>query len=189
MQKLIILEGAQGVGKTTLANGLREMLPYTNLFRLSGIEDATPKGAVKVMKARTNELMNIKFSKDCELNFIMDRCFVSEQVYSRLGYKEYSFEAEATVLGDYLESLAKHYDVHYITLTASLGFFSSRLMRDKAQYGEVAFNVKNSNDQQEMYLKIAKEMEERLPKIKFSNINTNAHSVDNLNRILALVNA
>ena len=36
---LIIMEGAQGVGKTTLTDYIRNSLPYTNLYRLSGHSD------------------------------------------------------------------------------------------------------------------------------------------------------
>lgn len=35
-QKLIIVEGPQGTGKTTLTNYLRDNIPGSNLYRLSG---------------------------------------------------------------------------------------------------------------------------------------------------------
>ena len=36
MERLIIVEGPQGVGKTTLANYLRDNIVGSNLYRLSG---------------------------------------------------------------------------------------------------------------------------------------------------------
>ena len=44
MNKLIIIEGPQGTGKTTLANYLRENMPGSNLYRLSGQKDKTESG-------------------------------------------------------------------------------------------------------------------------------------------------
>ena len=43
-RNIIIIEGPQGVGKSTLANFLRDNLPSTNLYRLSGINDKTKTG-------------------------------------------------------------------------------------------------------------------------------------------------
>ena len=42
--KLIIVEGPQGTGKTTLTNYLREKLSGSNLYRLSGQKDKSKKG-------------------------------------------------------------------------------------------------------------------------------------------------
>ena len=45
--KLIIVEGAQGVGKGTVTNMLREKVPYSTLMRLSGIKDKTKETGLK----------------------------------------------------------------------------------------------------------------------------------------------
>lgn len=42
--KIIIVEGPQGTGKTTLSNFFRENLPGANLYRLSGQKDKTLTG-------------------------------------------------------------------------------------------------------------------------------------------------
>ena len=39
--KVIIVEGPQGAGKTTLTNRLRELITSTNLIRMSGVKDKT----------------------------------------------------------------------------------------------------------------------------------------------------
>ena len=49
-EKIIIVEGPQGAGKTTITDYLRNTLPYTNLYRLSGISDSTKAGLEKVNK-------------------------------------------------------------------------------------------------------------------------------------------
>ncbi len=45
--KIIIVEGAQGVGKTTITDYIRHFLKYTNLYRLSGTSDSTEEGKIK----------------------------------------------------------------------------------------------------------------------------------------------
>ena len=45
--KLIVVEGPQGVGKTTVTDFLRNTLPCTNLYRLSGTSDSTLTGKKK----------------------------------------------------------------------------------------------------------------------------------------------
>lgn len=44
---IIIIEGPQGVGKSTMANFLRENLESSALFRLTGIKDKTITGYQK----------------------------------------------------------------------------------------------------------------------------------------------
>ena len=45
--KLIIVEGPQGAGKTTITDFLRNSLSYTNLYRLCGTSDITLSGKNK----------------------------------------------------------------------------------------------------------------------------------------------
>ena len=42
--RLIIIEGPQGTGKSTLANYLRDTVASSNLYRLSGQKDKTATG-------------------------------------------------------------------------------------------------------------------------------------------------
>ena len=47
-KELIVVEGAQGAGKTTITDYLRYVVKHTNLYRLSGISDSTiTKGIVQ----------------------------------------------------------------------------------------------------------------------------------------------
>ena len=45
--KLIVVEGPQGAGKTTVTDFIRHGLKYTNLYRLCGTADSTPTGKQK----------------------------------------------------------------------------------------------------------------------------------------------
>lgn len=42
--RMIIVEGPQGTGKTTLAEYLRDNIPASNLYRLSGQRDKSESG-------------------------------------------------------------------------------------------------------------------------------------------------
>ena len=48
--KLIVVEGPQGAGKTTITDYLRNSIKHTNLYRLSGISDSTKSGLEKSKK-------------------------------------------------------------------------------------------------------------------------------------------
>ena len=45
--KLIVIEGPQGAGKTTVTDFIRHKIPYTNLYRLNGTADSSPTGREK----------------------------------------------------------------------------------------------------------------------------------------------
>ncbi|MDD4067235.1 MAG: hypothetical protein PHH22_04620, partial [Clostridia bacterium] len=88
---LIIIEGAQGVGKTTVTDYIRNKMPYTNLYRLSGHSDITREGYNKSKKMYNDLFEYMKNLENTDVNLLFDRTFFSEEVYTRLGYKEYSF--------------------------------------------------------------------------------------------------
>ena len=48
--KIIVVEGAQGAGKTTITDYIRNTLKHTNLYRLSGVSDSTITGLEKSTK-------------------------------------------------------------------------------------------------------------------------------------------
>ena len=48
--KLIIVEGPQGAGKTTITDYIRHKIPYTNLYRLNGSNDSSPSRKSKIRR-------------------------------------------------------------------------------------------------------------------------------------------
>ena len=111
---LIIMEGAQGVGKTTLTDYIRNSLPYTNLYRLSGHSDASEQGYFKSKKIFDALMQYVKDLENTDVNLLFDRTFFSEEVYTRLGYKSYSF---TPLYKEYLEFLnSLDYDIYFIVL-------------------------------------------------------------------------
>ena len=164
--KVVIVEGAQGVGKGTITNILREQMPYTNLLRLSGTSDKTVEGKRKVYNIRIAELDMIRNNRFCDINFILDRSYLSEAVYCKIGYKDYTFEEESLNLNNFLNDLTNYYDVYVLVLTATPEEFEKRLKRDKPEFLNLKFNTESSIRQQVAYLAELKNI-----KRKYGNIN------------------
>ena len=168
--KIIIVEGPQGVGKTTITDYIRHALPYTNLYRLSGTADISPEGKEKAKVMYEDLLEYIEKLQNKSINLLFDRTFFTEEIYCRLGFKEYSF---TDVFDKLIEKLKKmDFDIYYITLYLSNpDEFTNRLDRKgktKVKYTE--FNKNSSSNQQDEYLKLAKEIKEKYPNINVLNI-------------------
>jgi deoxyadenosine/deoxycytidine kinase len=170
--RLLIVEGAQGVGKTTITRMLREKMPYTVLMSLTGVEDISETGKIKVFREHNTILDTIKHCANCDINFILDRSFITEDVYCLLGYKEYSFDYEYIDLLLKLSMLISSYDTKLVLLLASKEEFEKRLKRNKAQYSKVNFSVEHSVEQQTMYLKSFGAIQNVYPKIKMEGLIT-----------------
>ena len=170
--KLIIVEGPQGTGKTTVTDFIRFFLPYTNLYRLSGTSDATLAGREKSKKMYFSLLDYIESLENSSINLLFDRTFFTEEIYCRLDYKDYSF---SDIYDNLLERLSKFdFDIYFIALYLSNeNEFEKRLMRDKkADIKYARFNKQNSINHQNAYLKMADEISEKYPNIhvvKFDN--------------------
>lgn len=164
--KLIIIEGAQGAGKTTITDYIRHSLKYTNLYRLCGISDSTVEGKKKTTDMYIDLLDYMKKMENKNINLLFDRTFFSEENYCRLGKKDYSF---TDVYEKLLEEFSKlDFEIFYITLyLEDESQFEKRLDRQgKAVPDYAKFATENSIKQQREYLNMAKEIKER-----YSNIN------------------
>ena len=85
--RLIIVEGPQGTGKTSLTNYLRDNIASSNLYRLSGQKDKTLTGK-KYSEIMYKALLDyLERMQIVPMTILFDRTFFSEEVYARLGYK------------------------------------------------------------------------------------------------------
>lgn len=163
--KIIVVEGAQGAGKTTITDYLRYVLKHTNLYRLSGISDATKTGLEKNKKMYYDLMDYLKKMENLDINLLFDRTFFTEECYCRLGKKEYSF---TEVYEDLLEQFSKlDFDIYYITLYLDdEQEYENRLKREgKVEPAYAKFSADNSIAQQREYLKMADEIKEKYPNI------------------------
>ena len=163
--KLIIVEGPQGAGKTTVTDYIRHKIPYTNLYRLSGTADSSPTGRAKAEKMYYDLVEYMSKMENMSINLLFDRTFFTEEIYCRLGFKEYKF---SDIYEKLLEKLASlDFEIYYITLYLSNeNEYEKRLNRaGKATNKYAKFNVQSSLNQQNAYLKMAEEIEQ-----KYNNI-------------------
>ena len=166
---IIIIEGPQGVGKSTMANFLRDNLASSNLYRLTGIKDKTKTGYDKNKRMYLNLLNYMEELEDTELNLIFDRTFFTEQVYCLLGFKEYKFDDVYERLVQKLNAL--DFNIYYVVLYLNdTSIYEKRLKRQHHQYQ--AFSIESSVNQQNTYLKLADNLKE-------TNINILKIATDN----------
>ncbi len=171
--KLIVVEGPQGAGKTTITDFIRHKLPYTNLYRLSGSSDNSPSGKPKSVEMYIDLLDYMQKLENKSINLLFDRTFFTELVYCRLGFKEFTYEEEFNTFLDRFAHL--DFDIYYITLYLSnTDEFEERLSRDgKAVNKYAKFSKESSVNQQNAYLQLAKEVKEKHGnRIKVINIDT-----------------
>lgn len=162
---IIIVEGPQGVGKTTFTDYLREHMAATNLLRLSGIKDRTETGLAKIKKQYENWLYLMENSED--INMVFDRTFFTNEVYARLGYQEYSFTETYEQLLSKLDNMKNidKYDIYLVmAYLQDESLYEARIKRDKHEYQK--FEVESSILQQREYLKMADEVEKQTKNIK-----------------------
>lgn len=163
--KLIVVEGAQGAGKTTVTDYIRHTLRYTNLYRLSGTADSTAEGKKKAEDMYIDLLEYVEKMENKSINLLFDRTFFTEENYCRLGKKDYSF---TDVYENLLDRFSKlDFDIYYITLyLEDEKQFEKRLKREGKAIPQYAkFTAENSIKQQKVYLEMSKEIEGKYPNI------------------------
>ena len=185
--KIIIVEGPQGVGKTTITDYIRYAIPYTNLYRLSGTADISKEKKEKAKVMYEDLLEYIEKLQNKSINLLFDRTFFTEEIYCRLGFKEYSFTDVYTKLIDKLASL--DFDIYYITLYLSnINEFTKRLNREgKTKVKFTEFNKNSSNNQQNEYLKLAEEIKKKYKNIHVVNIDNSRDLNDVKNELKELL--
>lgn len=177
--KLIVIEGPQGAGKTTITDFLRHSIKYTNLYRLSGTSDSTKSGLLKAKEMYEDLLEYLKKMENKNINLLFDRTFFTEENYCRLGKKDYSFTEVYNYL---LEIFIKlDFDIYYITLyLKDISLYEKRLSREGKAIPEYAkFTAENSIKQQIEYLKMSTEIKDKYPNINVYNI-ANDNEIENV---------
>ena len=185
--KLIVVEGAQGAGKTTVTDYIRHSLKYTNLYRLCGTSDSTAEGKKKAEDMYVDLLEYMEKMENKSINLLFDRTFFTEENYCRLGKKEYTF---TDVYEKLLEKFSKlDFETYYITLyLEDESQFVKRLDRKgKAVPAYAKFESENSILQQKEYLKMANEIKEKYPNIKVINLKNDRDFEEVKNEINELI--
>lgn len=182
--KIIILESSPACGKSSCASFLRENIKYSTLISLNGLPSETDNPSNAYLY-HSHILNCIDDCNQLKQSFILCRSFVSNTIYCRLGFKDYSFEKENQTLMCNLRRLSKWYDIYYITVTANEEVLKERLKRNKSEY--IKYSVENSLQQQEAYLKFHNE-NKVVNYMKFMTIDTSNKKIEEIgNEILEMV--
>lgn len=153
--RIIVVEGPQGSGKSTLVEYLRTNIAASNLYRLSGQRDKTASGKQLSTYMYTILQDYIEKMSIIPMDLIFDRTFFTEEVYARIGFKEYSFTDVYEQLVDRL--IHSNYDIHLIILyLENTNLYAERLNRVHHNYQ--AFSLQGSINQQNTYLQMAEEL-------------------------------
>lgn len=172
--KLIIVEGARGTGKSTLAQHLRSTIWGATLINPTGFSDKGYEGLKRIdayYDAIFEMIKALEKSKH-EHVIVLDRFFFSEQVYSEL-YKDYDF---SQTFWFYLGQLLAMTEVHVLFLQASEETFTQRLKRDKVKlFDQVAENTEESLKQQLKYRQMFRMVNSYLGSIEY---NKHIHDID-----------
>lgn len=162
MEKILIIEGAQGVGKSTVTTMLREQIPYSNLYRLSGIQDKSEKGKDKLFGHFVSLIQYLETDAKINAGFthIFDRFFTTEYCYSRCGYTGNDFSNSAKFLTNMLYQLTKNAEVYFILLVSSETKLTANLEShaNKPLHAGINFTVTNSIRQQDEFINVYNEL-------------------------------
>lgn len=167
--KILIFEGAQFSGKTTLASLYRETTTYTNLLRLSGVRDSSVESKIKLTSYYKDFLSFLRNTSNMDLDYVFDRFFFTEMAYSMIGYKDYGSYKE-----DFLDLLkdfdSLDYDIFIIFLVKDN--FDTIGSRDKPKFTNINFSEEESMKQQEAFLEIKDLIAAIASNIKVIKVNT-----------------
>ena len=181
MNRLIIIEGPQGTGKTTLANYLRENIHGSNLYRLSGQKEKEETGKLISKKMYEALLDYLEKMVDIPMDLIFDRTFFTEEVYARLRYKQYSFTDVYQSLLD--RFLKLNYEIYFINLyLEDTSIYEKRLKREHHNYQ--AFSVESSIDQQNVYKEIGEKLKQNGVNVCFLCMDDFNKAYDKVNKLL-----
>ena len=91
MNRLIIVVGPHGVGKTRLTDYLRDHIESCNLYRLSGQPEKGIDGLTKSVHMYEALFTYLGLMKDVSVTLLFDSFFMTEEAMCEIQDKVYSF--------------------------------------------------------------------------------------------------
>lgn len=191
--KNVVVEGARGLGKTSITRYLRDKTTNSTLINYTGFNESGEEGCDKIVNyySKWSEFFNSLRVED--MTFIHDRYFFSEMVYSSL-YKSYNFRPFYDMFVHQIPLTFDELTVVFLYTTRPDELLRN-LHRDKAQlFGKVNEDVTESLAQQLRYLQLAKELKatiqykDQYSKMQVVSIDVGGKSVEEVGEeILALM--
>ena len=98
----------------------------------------------------------IETLEETQLNLVFDRTFFTEEVYCKLGYKDYTFDDVYKRLVKKLNDL--DFNIYFVVLyLKDVDMYKKRLKRVHHNYQE--FSIQSSIDQQNAYIGLADDLD------------------------------
>ena len=152
--KFIIVEGANGVGKSTFVEKLKNRLPNCGILKLTGLPGTTNTARVKTVAYHNAVMSYLMQIKDLPGYLILDRSYLSEQVMAKL-YKSWDFIPESESYNEQIRVAGL--DLVFLFLGCSQEDYEVRLKRSKVEYNNIGYEANKSFQQQELYMEIYRE--------------------------------
>lgn len=159
MNRLIIVVGPHGVGKTRLTNYLRDHLESCNLYRLSGQPEKGMDGLTKSKCMYEALFAYLKLMQDVSVTLLFDSFFMTEEAMCEIHDKAYSFHEAYQTFSERLNSLP--YDIYYFNLYLNdTSLYQERISsRTHHKYYSISSNY--SSALQIIYQRISNELKEQ----------------------------
>ena len=177
--KLLIIEGSIGSGKSTIARLLRENMGHTTLLSLSSIKNDSEITNFLYHSYIFNLIYDSLLT---ESNFILERSFISNEVYARMGHKDYNNTESYESLIKRLQFLSRYMDIKIFILATTKQEFEKRLGK-RNKFELIDHTTNEAIKQQRTYLEIGDELRNAGLEVHTIN-NTGLTKTQTLNLIL-----
>ena len=181
--KITIIEGARGVGKSTIVKEVRNALINTVSINFTGHRGDDEESKEAILNHFTNFVtcLNYEDFDKSPFNYLFDRFFFSEMVYSRL-YKSYDFSNHYAKLMRELDRLGKRVEIRVLHLRVDEDTMKNNLKREgKASlFGDdkLSDTVHSSMTQDNEYAKIFSESKKEFLNINFIEVNLSGKTLE-----------
>lgn len=155
--RILVIEGARGTGKSTIARKLREKTKDSTLINFTGFSLDGIEGFDKVSSYYMNWFYFLESMKGHDSTIICDRFFFSELVYSEL-YKDYDFSQQYSFFLTRLSKMADEIKILFFTIEDE-DELKTRLIRDKVPFGTAEESTIETMRQQDVYEEIMNEVD------------------------------
>ena len=156
--KLLIIESAPAGGKSSVSRYIREHLPNTTLLDLGSLSHDTVVSSYLYHVSILNLFFDLRSTGS---NIVSSRSFITNEVYYRLGKKDYINTANYHYLCEKLSLLTVYYDVTVVILATNRDEYEKRLIERGKKTEYIKYSADESMKQQRIYLEIADELREK----------------------------